>query len=234
LLLLCDSCDRGFHTYCCTPPLEKIPEDDWFCLRCVANNTPEDMCTVCSTKGGKQLGCSKCLRNYHLTCLNPPLYKPPRGDWQCSTCAKSSNSKRGSDSQSNSLSNSKNGKGRGRARKTEDSRQRRPSCYNHDLCIALLDELKTHHCAWPFLSPVDKQQFPEYYKYIKHPMDFETCSKKLESSKYVTNEDLYKDIRLIFNNCHKFNEDESEVGQAGLTMSCYFDKRYSELFPRTK
>ena len=51
-----------------------------------------------SVQGGKQLGCSKCLRNYHLTCLNPPLYKPPRGDWQCSSCAKSSNSKR-SDSQ---------------------------------------------------------------------------------------------------------------------------------------
>ena len=65
-------------------------------------------------------------------------------------------------------------------------------------------------------------------------MDFETISKKLETFKYVTNEDLYKDIKLIFNNCHKFNEDESEVGQAGLTMSCYFDKRFAELFPRAK
>ena len=41
---------------------------------------------------------------------------------------------------------------------------------------------------------------------------------------------MYKDIKLIFNNCHKFNEDESEVGQAGLTMRCYFEKRYAEVF----
>ena len=65
LLLLCDSCDRGFHTYCCTPPLEKIPEDDWFCLRCVANNTPEDMCTVCSTKV-QSPHLLYCLQSTHL------------------------------------------------------------------------------------------------------------------------------------------------------------------------
>ena len=29
--------------------------------------------------GGKQLGCSKRLKNFHLTCLNPPVYKSPRG-----------------------------------------------------------------------------------------------------------------------------------------------------------
>ena len=65
-------------------------------------------------------------------------------------------------------------------------------------------------------------------------MDFETITKKLETGKYTANDDMYKDIKLIFNNCHKFNEDESEVGQAGLTMSCYFEKRYSEIFTRAR
>ncbi|KAJ3236121.1 hypothetical protein HDU81_011156 [Chytriomyces hyalinus] len=31
LILLCDCCDEGTHTYCATPQLDKIPEDDWFC-----------------------------------------------------------------------------------------------------------------------------------------------------------------------------------------------------------
>jgi hypothetical protein len=39
-MLLCDSCDRGCHIYCCTPPLAAIPDGDWFC-------------SVCSSGGGK-------------------------------------------------------------------------------------------------------------------------------------------------------------------------------------
>lgn len=170
------------------------------------------------------MACTKCLKNFHLTCLNPPLYKPPRGDWTCHQCNNHRNTQ-----VNNSARNSKKGRNK-KAGESVDLRQRRPSTYNHDLCLSLLDELKNHDCAWPFLSPVDKHQFPEYYRYIKHPMDFETCTKKLEGNKYATNDDLLKDVRLIFNNCHKFNEDESEVGQAGLALSCYFEKRFGETF----
>ena len=35
-ILLCDGCDGGFHTYCLTPPLERIPAGDWMCPSCVA------------------------------------------------------------------------------------------------------------------------------------------------------------------------------------------------------
>jgi len=24
-VVLCDMCDRGFHTFCCDPPLKKLP-----------------------------------------------------------------------------------------------------------------------------------------------------------------------------------------------------------------
>lgn len=29
-LLLCDGCDRGYHTYCFRPKMENIPEGDWY------------------------------------------------------------------------------------------------------------------------------------------------------------------------------------------------------------
>jgi hypothetical protein len=35
LILLCDKCDRCFHTYCLDPPLSEIPEGDWFCSECL-------------------------------------------------------------------------------------------------------------------------------------------------------------------------------------------------------
>ena len=33
-MLLCDGCDHGYHTYCLKPPLQCVPEGDWFCHDC--------------------------------------------------------------------------------------------------------------------------------------------------------------------------------------------------------
>ncbi|EEC51708.1 predicted protein [Phaeodactylum tricornutum CCAP 1055/1] len=35
-LLLCEGCNGEYHTYCLTPPLEKVPVEDWYCDRCTA------------------------------------------------------------------------------------------------------------------------------------------------------------------------------------------------------
>lgn len=42
-MLLCDGegCNKGYHIYCIFPPLDEIPEDDWFCDQCeLIRNTP--------------------------------------------------------------------------------------------------------------------------------------------------------------------------------------------------
>ncbi|NWW91138.1 BAZ1A protein, partial [Rhynochetos jubatus] len=33
-MVLCDGCDRGYHTLCIRPKLKVIPEGDWFCPEC--------------------------------------------------------------------------------------------------------------------------------------------------------------------------------------------------------
>ncbi|OCF41081.1 hypothetical protein I317_05092 [Kwoniella heveanensis CBS 569] len=33
-LMFCDSCDRGWHSYCLNPPLAKPPEGKWHCPKC--------------------------------------------------------------------------------------------------------------------------------------------------------------------------------------------------------
>eukprot|EP01119_Soliformovum_irregulare_P013651 TRINITY_DN365_c2_g1_i5.p1 TRINITY_DN365_c2_g1~~TRINITY_DN365_c2_g1_i5.p1 ORF type:complete len:802 (-),score=223.32 TRINITY_DN365_c2_g1_i5:464-2869(-) len=33
-MLLCDSCDKGFHMYCLNPPLSSVPTGDWICQSC--------------------------------------------------------------------------------------------------------------------------------------------------------------------------------------------------------
>jgi [histone H3]-lysine27 N-methyltransferase len=33
-LMLCDGCDRGYHTFCLRPVLPRVPAGDWFCAAC--------------------------------------------------------------------------------------------------------------------------------------------------------------------------------------------------------
>ncbi|XP_042381828.1 lysine-specific demethylase 5B-like isoform X1 [Zingiber officinale] len=35
VMLLCDRCDKGWHLYCLSPPLQSIPPGNWYCLECV-------------------------------------------------------------------------------------------------------------------------------------------------------------------------------------------------------
>jgi remodeling and spacing factor 1 len=46
-MLLCDGCDDGYHMACLHPPLEAIPEGDWFCEECL--EIKELCCQVCSS-----------------------------------------------------------------------------------------------------------------------------------------------------------------------------------------
>ncbi|CAH9073963.1 unnamed protein product [Cuscuta epithymum] len=38
-VLLCDTCDSEYHTYCLNPPLVRIPEGNWYCPFCVAKKS---------------------------------------------------------------------------------------------------------------------------------------------------------------------------------------------------
>ena len=75
-LLLCDGCDKGYHTYCFKPSLDNIPDGDWYCFECVNKATGVKHCLVCGKQDGKNLIlCITCPRAYHTTCLSPALSK---------------------------------------------------------------------------------------------------------------------------------------------------------------
>ena len=46
----------------------------------------------------------------------------------------------------------------------------------------LMKEIEKHKDAKPFLEPVDTKAFPQYKKYIKHPMDLGKISSKLANN----------------------------------------------------
>lgn len=89
-LLLCDSCDKGYHTYCFRPKLDTIPDGDWYCHECMNKATGEKNCIVCGKKQSatntRLITCEVCPRGYHIDCMNPPMSKAPRGKWYCANC----------------------------------------------------------------------------------------------------------------------------------------------------
>ncbi|XP_019757986.2 bromodomain adjacent to zinc finger domain protein 2B isoform X3 [Dendroctonus ponderosae] len=89
-LLLCDSCDRGYHTYCFKPKMDNIPEGDWYCHECMNKATGERNCIVCGRKvsltSTRLVACELCPRAYHTDCIQPQINKVPRGKWYCSNC----------------------------------------------------------------------------------------------------------------------------------------------------
>ncbi|KAE8769237.1 lysine-specific demethylase 5B [Hordeum vulgare] len=38
-MLLCDRCDKGWHMYCLSPPLESVPPGNWYCSDCMNSDS---------------------------------------------------------------------------------------------------------------------------------------------------------------------------------------------------
>lgn len=53
--------------------------------------------------------------------------------------------------------------------------------------------------------------------------------KTFSNYRYSNLEAFIVDVNLVFENCERFNEDDSEIGRAGHSMRSFFDKRWTEL-----
>lgn len=75
----------------------------------------------------------------------------------------------------------------------------------------LLSDIRHHRDSWPFLSPVTKDEVPDYHDIISNPMDFGTIKYKLNNNEYETLEHFFSDCHLVFENCQAYNEEHSSV-----------------------
>lgn len=91
-IVLCDKCNRGFHTKCLNPMLEKIPNGEWICVICKKIKANEyvrgENCEICGEVGYNQLKCKSCKichKLYHTYCLKAPNnFNLP--EWKCMFC----------------------------------------------------------------------------------------------------------------------------------------------------
>ena len=99
-------------------------------------------------------------------------------------------------------------------------------------CREVLNELKKpkyDHISHPFQQPVDpvSLNIPQYHKMIKRPMDISSIHGKLETGQYENAKEFEADVRLMFQNCYKFNQAEHPVHKMGKEYEKVFDEKWS-------
>ncbi|XP_076199382.1 bromodomain adjacent to zinc finger domain protein 2B isoform X5 [Aptenodytes patagonicus] len=219
LLLLCDGCDKGCHTYCHRPKITTIPDGDWFCPACIAKASGQTLKIKKFQIKGKKSNEQKRSRKL-------------AGDTEDEDSATTSASlKRGkTDPKKRKMDENVSVSQLKQENFTAIKKPKRDDSKDLAICSMILSELETHEDAWPFLLPVNLKLVPGYKKVIKKPMDFSTIRDKLSSGQYPNLEAFSLDVRLVFDNCETFNEDDSDIGRAGHNMRKYFEKKWTEIF----
>ncbi|KAK2839735.1 hypothetical protein Q5P01_013475 [Channa striata] len=224
LLLLCDGCDKGCHTYCHKPKITTVPDGDWFCPTCVAKESGQSLRSrkqQSQTAGGGRKG-SEVKRNGKPSVVGELIKEEAASS--NAVPKKGTKKRKGDDSPASSQ-----GRHDSAVSCAKKAKAAKDNTNGLVICRMLLAELEAHQDAWPFRTPVNHKAVPGYRKVIKKPMDFSTIREKLSNNQYLSLETFIVDVNLVFDNCERFNEDNSEIGRAGHSMRRFFDKRWTEL-----
>ncbi|XP_011707887.1 PREDICTED: bromodomain adjacent to zinc finger domain protein 1A isoform X4 [Wasmannia auropunctata] len=192
------------------------------------NIRPENLCASCKS-GGKLISCDTCSNRYHLECVEPPLSRNPRGRWSCTKCK----DKKRNATKDSSASDDTEPRQTRRATKRAAEGDKNSIQGSMTRLQELLAEIWHHRDSWPFLSPVRKDEVPDYHDIISNPMDFGTIKYKLGNGDYETLDKFFSDCQLVFENCGLYNKEHSTVYNyvysAGMRLRKFFEKRCKEL-----
>nr|XP_033189062.1 bromodomain adjacent to zinc finger domain protein 1A isoform X5 [Bombus vancouverensis nearcticus] len=190
-----------------------------------------NVCCICKS-GGKLISCDTCSNFYHVECIEPPLTRAPRGRWVCSDCKDRKDRKTNIRYDSSTSEDTEPRQTRRAAKRAAEIEQEEDKgtikgCMGR--LQELLSDIRHHRDSWPFLSPVTKDEVPDYHDIISNPMDFGTIKYKLNNNEYETLEHFFSDCHLVFENCQAYNEEHSSVYKAGIRLLKYYEKRCKEL-----
>lgn len=69
----------------------------------------------------------------------------------------------------------------------------------------MISRIKKDKKADPFLRPVDQTVYHTYSQRVSKPMDLGTIENNLSSNNYHTLLEFVQDVKMIWENCAKFN-----------------------------
>ncbi|RVW67407.1 Transcription factor GTE1 [Vitis vinifera] len=101
----------------------------------------------------------------------------------------------------------------------------------------ILRQITQHKWAWPFMQPVDVEGLGlhDYYEVIEKPMDFSTIKNKMEAKDgagYKNVREICADVRLVFKNAMKYNDERRDVHVMAKTLLGKFEEKWLQLLPK--
>jgi hypothetical protein len=97
-------------------------------------------------------------------------------------------------------------------------------------CLTILQRLIEMSGAEPFANPVDREEFPQYYSVVSHPMDFNTIITNLIEHKYRHVGLLSADVHLTLNNLCIATDPGSAIAKAAESLRSHFERFVSADF----
>jgi len=75
----------------------------------------------------------------------------------------------------------------------------------------VLELVRAHPSAWPFLEPVDTVEVYDYLTVIKDPIDLRTIGERLATGEYyITKEIFFADLKRMIENCKTYNAEGTQ------------------------
>ncbi|KAJ8440836.1 hypothetical protein Cgig2_000724 [Carnegiea gigantea] len=101
----------------------------------------------------------------------------------------------------------------------------------------ILRQITQHKWARPFMEPVDVEGLglDDYYEVIDKPMDFSTVKKQMEAKDgtgYKHVREICADVRLIFKNAMKYNDEKNDVHVMAKTLLAKFEEKWLQFLPK--
>lgn len=98
-------------------------------------------------------------------------------------------------------------------------------------------QITRHKWALPFMEPVDVEGLGlhDYYEVIEKPMDFHTIKNRMEAKDgtgYKNVREIYADVRLVFKNAMKYNDERDDVHVMARTLLEKFEEKWLQLLPK--
>ncbi|KAI3370106.1 hypothetical protein L3Q82_024906, partial [Scortum barcoo] len=84
-----------------------------------------------------------------------------------------------------------------------------------------------------FMVKPSKKDYPDYYKVILEPMDLRTIEHNIRSDKYMTEDAMVEDMKLMFRNARHYNEEGSQVYNDADILEKIMKDRRRDLGPMT-
>uniref|UniRef100_A0A673ZSV6 Bromodomain adjacent to zinc finger domain 2B n=1 Tax=Salmo trutta TaxID=8032 RepID=A0A673ZSV6_SALTR len=222
LLLLCDGCDKGCHTYCHKPKITTIPDGDWFCPACISKasgQSPENkkqQSRAGAAGGGKRSTEVKRSRT---------LSSVASADVSEDDAASTSTPKKWSKEPKKRKSLGEESPATNQSKQDSTS----PVCGKKaKTATSARDDDKDLNLCRYIMTGVTRATLtlvPHLNVVIEMP-----C---VSIYRYLNLETFIIDVNLVFDNCEKFNEDNSDIGRAGHNMRRFFEKRWTELLKQT-